>query len=303
MVGCQRLDDLGRLSARCEFHIREPLAEATALPDDDGMNDTQLKKIAEGREAEIFAWEDGAILKLYRETHAGQAAVESASMTAARAAGGPVPAARGITTINGRTGLIMDRVEGIDMLTQLSKKPWTLLGTGGIMGRTHVALHATIAPAELTPLREGMLRGIERSPHVPEHLREVGRRVLATLPDGDRLCHGDFHPGNIILSARGPIVIDWPNSVRGDPVADVARTIVTIEGGQLPPGASTVLKALDKIGRRIILRGYLSAYRRERPFDDALLKRWALPVAIHRLQDGIDGEREFLLARIARLSG
>jgi len=265
------------------------------------MQSTELKKIAEGREAEIFAWEDGAVLKLYRRVD-HQPHNESASMAAAKAAGGPVPAVRGITTVDGRPGLIMDRVDGIDMLTQLSKKPWTVLGAGGVLGRAHAALHATVAPSELAPLRERLLAPIERSSHVPEHLREVGRRALATLPDGDRLCHGDFHPGNIILSARGAIVIDWPNSVRGDPVADVARTIVMIEGGQLPPGSSAVLKTLDKIGRRIILRSYVAAYRRARPFDDALLTRWALPVAIHRLQDGIDGEREWLLARIERLS-
>ncbi len=278
------------------------LAGGAALADHGRMQHTDLKKIAEGREAEIFAWENGAVLKLYRELDARQPAIESASMTAAKAAGGPVPAARSTTTVDGRPGLIMERVEGIDMLTQLSKKPWTVLRAGGVMGRTHAALHATIAPAELTPLRQGMLGHIERSPHVPERLRDVARRALASLPDGDRLCHGDFHPGNIILSARGPMVIDWPNAVRGDPVADIARTVIMIEGGQLPPGSSSVIKLLDRFGRRIILRGYLAAYRRVRPIDDALLTRWALPVAIHRLQDGIAGEREFLLARIARLS-
>ncbi len=266
------------------------------------MQYTDLKKIAEGREAEIFVWEDGAVLKLYRAPdHRPEA--EAASMAAAKAAGGPVPAVRGITTVDGRPGLIMERVAGIDMLTQLSKKPWTVIGAGGVMARAHASLHATVAPAELTPLREGMLRRVERSPHVPEQLRDVARHALAALPDDDRLCHGDFHPANIILSARGPIVIDWPNAVRGDPVADIARTVVMIEGGQLPPGSSAVLKALDTVGRRIILRGYLAAYRRVRPFDDALLTRWALPVAINRLQDGIHEEREWLLARIVRLSG
>ena len=32
---------------------------------------------------------------------------------------------------------------------------------------------------------------------------------LAELPDGDALCHGDFHPLNLFLSDSGAIVIDW----------------------------------------------------------------------------------------------
>ncbi|TMA37195.1 MAG: aminoglycoside phosphotransferase family protein, partial [Deltaproteobacteria bacterium] len=44
--------------------------------------------------------------------------------------------------------------------------------------------------------------------------------MLETLPDGDQLCHGDMHPGNIMLSRRGPMVIDWTNARRGHPAAD-----------------------------------------------------------------------------------
>ncbi len=89
----------------------------------------ELRKIAEGREAEIFAWEDGTILKLYREGFSPrQPAHEAAAMDAAHAAGAPVPASHGVTTVMGRPGLIMERVDGLDLLTQIAKKPWTLFG-------------------------------------------------------------------------------------------------------------------------------------------------------------------------------
>src|SRR5262249_24371676 len=56
--------------------------------------------------------------------------------------------------------------------------------------------------------------------------RRVILRVLETLPDADALCHGDYHPDNVLLSARGPLVIDWENAALGDPLADVARTLL-----------------------------------------------------------------------------
>ena len=47
---------------------------------------------------------------------------------------------------------------------------------------------------------------------------------------------------------------------------------------------------------------YRRGYRSVRAYDeDAVERRWMLPVAIHRLGDGIIEEREKLLAMIARL--
>ena len=42
------------------------------------------------------------------------------------------------------------------------------------------------------------------------------------MPDGgDRFLHLDLHPLNVIMSARGPIVIDWANASRGEALTDV----------------------------------------------------------------------------------
>jgi aminoglycoside phosphotransferase (APT) family kinase protein len=256
-----------------------------------------LLKIAEGREAEIFAWEAGAVLKLYRGAGwARSRDIERVSMDAVKEAGGPAPTALGFTEIDGRPGLLMERIEGIDMLTQLGAKPWTVLSAGGRLGRAHAALHEVVAPPALLPLKERHTVALRSSDRVPAPVAGRAVAALASLPDGDRICHGDFHPGNVILTRRGPVVIDWPNSVRGDPSADVARTLLLIRLGELPPGASALLRALDSIGRKIIVRGYLSAYRKARQLDVALLDRWLLPVAAHRLAEGIPEERAKLLA-------
>jgi aminoglycoside phosphotransferase (APT) family kinase protein len=41
------------------------------------------------------------------------------------------------------------------------------------------------------------------------------------MPDGDRLCHGDFRLINVSGQVLDLVVIDWPNACRGDPAADV----------------------------------------------------------------------------------
>lgn len=45
----------------------------------------------------------------------------------------------------------------------------------------------------------------------------------------------DFHPGNIILSSRGPIIIDWMNALVGNQAADVTRSSMMFQSHALPP--------------------------------------------------------------------
>jgi aminoglycoside phosphotransferase (APT) family kinase protein len=69
--------------------------------------------------------------------------------------------------------------------------------------------------------------------HQPgEMLGETRQRSLlnrlAALPDGDRLCHYDFHPLNILGQLGREVLIDWPNASHGDPAADICRSYVLI---------------------------------------------------------------------------
>jgi hypothetical protein len=41
--------------------------------------------------------------------------------------------------------------------------------------------------------------------------------LLKDLPDGDRLCHGDFHPWNIIASGKEVVVVDLAGRLRWQP--------------------------------------------------------------------------------------
>jgi aminoglycoside phosphotransferase (APT) family kinase protein len=136
-------------------------------------------------------------------------------------------------------------------------------------------------------------RGADR---VPAELAAEARSALAALPDGDRLCHGDFHPGNVLLTAAGPRVIDWAGAARGDPLADVSRTLLIMELGEVPAHAPALVRGLSRVGRSLLVRSYLAAYGlRKRDLVD----RWRRVLAIARLAEGIDAEREALLDHLA----
>lgn len=261
---------------------------------------TALRKIAEGREAEIFAWEDGRVLRLFRDARSRESVErEMAAMRAARRLVPAVPEVFGAVERDGRPGIILERVEGPDLLTLLGKRPWTVWSAARTTAHLQAELHEVVAPDELRPLREALRAGLSESPLVPEDVRQRALTVLASLPDGDRLCHGDFHPGNIIATERGPVVIDWPNAFRADPLADVARTLTLLRLGSPPPSTSPVLLALIRGMRRLFLRAYQAEYRRRRPVDARQLARWEYVVGAARLIEDIAEEQEALLRWLA----
>ena len=253
-----------------------------------------LQKLAEGREAEIYAWEDGRVLRLLREGRTGAALVrEAAAMRAVAAATeARVPEVFDLVEYAGRAGMVMERIEGVDQITLLGKKPWLVYSAGSTLGRVHAELHRAGAPPEIEELKVRLRRTFAHE-EIPPESRERLLMALEALPHDDRLCHGDFHPGNILMSPDGPVVIDWPNVTAGDPAADFARTDLMLRMGEPPPGTPSLVKYMQGIGRKIIRRAYRSAYLKARPTDPDLVAQWhVLRVADRLIADGIESERE-----------
>ncbi|WP_137988975.1 phosphotransferase [Streptomyces vilmorinianum] len=72
---------------------------------------------------------------------------------------------------------------------------------------------------------------------------------LHTLPPAPPLLHLDLHPGNVMLTPEGPVVIDWRTSERGDPALDWAMSSLILAEVAVSPapyaeGARAGLTAL-----------------------------------------------------------
>jgi len=269
---------------------------ATAMTIESG-----LKKVAEGREAEMFAWQDGKILRLLRPGfNPATLDAEVRALEFAYRQGLPVPRPGERLDMEGRAGVVLDRIEGTDLLTELGRAPWTVLRSARMCGSVHAQMHACRVDDSGFPELKNRLERHLSSPLVPPELAEIARQRLETLPGGDVLCHGDFHPANVMRSPSGPVVIDWPNATRGAPEADVARTLLLLGAGE-PVTYTPVMRVLTKTGRSLFIWLYIGSYKRARPFDKAEVRKWALPVAVARLSENIEQERPRLLRRIEKL--
>jgi aminoglycoside phosphotransferase (APT) family kinase protein len=251
---------------------------------------------AEGREAEVFRLRDGSVLKLMRNPDAmARVEREAAAMRSLGEQGHRAPAVRGVVTIDGRPGLVTEYIEGADLFTMLGTHPWKIWHAGSVMAMTHAAMHECRAPESLPDLHDELRVRITAATVLPSDQADAVLGLLQRLPRGDRLCHGDFHLGNLLGNWNTPLVIDWGDAARGDPLADVARTDLLHRLGEPPPGTSRFLQFLIPIGRGILADRYVSTYRRRRGIDGARLEHWKLVRAAARLAEGIDSETGSLL--------
>jgi aminoglycoside phosphotransferase (APT) family kinase protein len=95
------------------------------------------------------------------------------------------------------------------------------------MARLHSRLHSHPGTG-LDSLKARLASNIRRATKLGEARQEVLLEQLELMPEGDRLCHGDFHPLNILRPPGGEIIVDWLDATRGDPAADVCRSFVLI---------------------------------------------------------------------------
>jgi aminoglycoside phosphotransferase (APT) family kinase protein len=183
--------------------------------------------IGSGRDCDVFAAGPGRVL---RRNRAGESTEgEAALMRHLARFGYPVP------TIHEASGpdIVMERLDGPTMLAHLSSRPWTLQQQADTLA--------------------GLIEQLLDVPLPDGELPVVGQA-------GDVVVHLDLHPDNVVLSDRGPIVIDWTNAASGPRGLDAANTWLTLAAGS-PPG-SLATRVLAAVGRRLFVDRFVHAIDR-----------------------------------------
>jgi aminoglycoside phosphotransferase (APT) family kinase protein len=260
-----------------------------------------LELIGAGREAEVFALGERRVLRLARSPASREEVErERIALTAIARCGAPAPALFDRVDVEGRPGLVLERLDAHDLLHGLLRRPWEVVLLPAVLAKVHASLHETVAPTELPDLRAEVAARL-RSELVPSELRDAALRALEALSDGDRLCHGDFHPGNLLRRRdRGYAVIDWKAAARGVPAADIARTRLLMTGAWIPGAGPRRWQLLLTPFRVALYAAYLRAYARRRSVERRAITAWVPVLAAARLSEDIDEERAWLLALARR---
>jgi aminoglycoside phosphotransferase (APT) family kinase protein len=214
--------------------------------------------IGRGRAADVYALDAGRVLRRYRTPF--PCAAEAELMRYLRQCGYPVPE---VFDADG-PDLVMERLDGPAMLDDLARRPWRAARHARVLAELHDRLHQIPAPAGL------------RQPVGP----------------GDRVVHLDLHPGNVMLTAAGPVVIDWSNAAAGPPGADVAMAFLIMASSDVDDLPPWLRPAAGGVRRAFVSRFIAAARDDHRPY--------LAPVAEVRLAD--PNVRAAEAARIRRLA-
>ena len=207
------------------------------------------KLVGAGRSADVYDIGGGRVLRRYRDgREARRVETEAQVMTHARASGVPVPE---VFDVSG-TEIVMERAGGPTMLEVLGRRPWSLRAQARSLARLHGLVHRVPASG---------LSGLD---------------LPRPFGDGDALLHRDLHPVNVILTADGPVLIDWESAARGPAIADVAMSWVVIGFSDVP--GPPVKAAPVRVVQGLLTRSFVRAAG---PLDEA----WRLTVIRKRLDD------------------
>ena len=192
------------------------------------------EKIGEGAVSDVHDWAPGQVVKLFKAGIPEQLIRYEARVTrAVFAAGAPAPEVFDEVTLEGRFGIVLGRLDG-PTLFQLSRSgALTLEQTGAILASLCLSVHRTPPPQEVPFLRDFMRVSLMRvsmlsGGSVPEHIVTGVLALIERLRPGDGLCHADLHPGNVIMTADGPKIIDWACTFRAPAVFGIGRAHVTL---------------------------------------------------------------------------
>jgi uncharacterized protein (TIGR02172 family) len=257
-----------------------------------------------GRTAQVLVWDTNRVLKLFREGFTiSQVQKEERISRTAFEAGLPVPAVHGIVEVEGRHGIVFERVDGPLMMEEILTKPGELTYLTKLFAEIHATMHAITIPG-LPAQRQACANAIQSAPRLAKKEKEGALSALTRLPEGNKLCHSDYHPGNILMSSRGPVVIDWVDATEGNPHADVARTLLLIQTAE-PDWIEDVeqRKAIRRLIQSFPIDVYFKQYRQFQSLSQEQLDAWRLPLAAARLSERLSLiEENRLLSIVASLA-
>jgi aminoglycoside phosphotransferase (APT) family kinase protein len=184
---------------------------------------------------------------------------------------------------------VMERAPGTTMLDAVSAKPWRALRLVDQLAALALQLHGLPTdgfptdPATVVDHRLSLSRMVVGQLDRPDLAAALGRAEALSARALDAphvVCHGDFHPLNVMVDGDDASVIDWTDAGLGPREADVARTALLFHIAAIAAGSAVERVVLRFAGPRLSRR-YLRTYEEEVPLDPDRMRIWEVLHGVH----------------------
>jgi hypothetical protein len=254
--------------------------------------------IGQGRTSEVYDWDDENIVKLYRKGMPFADVLNEFNISNCVYGNGLLtPFAKEIVEVEERKGIVFERIRGITMMHYFISKPWYLAREAHRLADLHYDMHK-VKVSGLMKQKQKLLHNINATKKLSEAKKNIIIDYLNGLDEENSLCHGDFHPDNILILKDKYVIIDWMTGSMGNAASDVARTCILLTTGALPPGNSILKKNVIEFVRNKFYSEYIKQYLKISGILMEDIEKWILPVAAARLWEGLSENEAMKLLKI-----
>lgn len=198
-------------------------------------------------------------LKVFSETFSASQVLREAQLLASISEVGlPVPHLLSVTIWDGKWTIVTEYVHGIAMRQRMDADlPEQRIHYLASFVRIGEHIHTTACPT-LPALCDKVAQSIAIA-HLPERQKAFLHSLRSALDiDGDKICHGDFNPTNVVLTGGdGYRILDWSHATHGNPVMDAACTYLLLCRSDGRALADAYLTRYEKVTGQKNVRAYL----------------------------------------------
>lgn len=189
-------------------------------------NQGEEREVLAVRANKVIYREGDAVRKVFDRTFP-KAAVLNEALNQARIeeTGLPVPKVLSVTvTAEGEWAITQEYIEGKTMAQLMEEQPEKKEEYLKQFVDLQLLVHGKTSPL-LTKLKDKLDRQIGSYEKLAPNARFVLRGRLDGMPTHNKVLHGDFNPGNIIVREDGTcFILDWSHATQGNASADAAIT-------------------------------------------------------------------------------
>lgn len=188
-----------------------------------------------------------------------------------------IPKILGVTMTEGKWTIITEFIKGKTLAQLMAENPDKKDEYLKQFVSLQLIMHSKTCPG-LNKLKDKLNIKIDQTDLKATVRYDLHIRI-ESMPNHNKVCHGDYNPSNIIITDDGtPYILDWSHATQGNASADAARTFLLF---YLDNDAESAKK-------------YLDLFCEQSTTDKQYIKKWMPIITASHTVKGNEQERKLL---------